>query len=839
MVLKSSALAHPLRRDSSAFLGQAEYPAGEPLLLCETRTVGQVSSLRHCSREDGMLMTHTRAAEQMRTLRVWCLVLMLTTACLGAGDAAGAPQSFQLANSTWSVEIAPATLAVTARPSGKAPIELSAPQEGLGPAGALAQGKEEASWEIPGKGCSVSMRLAGEALSVRFRSTSKGEITWPVIGHDRAVLAYVLPLDEGSYVPADNAEWLSSLVQASPMTTTEGLAMPFWGLDCKDYSVTYLLTNPFHNALTFYSHQGRSAARLTHEFASPQPEDYEVVIRLGPRSPVEPARQYRRWLIEHGDFVSLQDKIRKTPEAAKLVGAAHVYLWGNSLLSRHDVREWRRFAGKLVKQGRDTRPSPGRRIWELLSPEARRAVEQVASPGQAYPALTREVADALSEVLARSDFYQAAAWRGIRVSAETQKLLATRPAGLSTPRLLRLNCLLLEAAFPGEFVSSDRWGDGVSVKMMERLAAAGMDRLWLGLDSWQGGFRHPQAIRKAKELGYLVATYDSYESIHRPDEPDTWETAQFDLHLYETGAVIRRNGQPLRGFQGKGYRLNPIVAMPYVKARVTRLMQELPEPFNSWFVDCDAYGDLEDDYSPAHPATQQDDMRARLDRMAWIRDTYGLVIGSERGAAYAAPVIHFAHGMMTPVIGWGDPDLQKNKASPYYLGGYWPPDGPQIMMKQVPLKPAYRTRYFDPRFRVPLYQTVFHDSVIATHHWSAGSLKFRDQTATTELLELLYGVPPLYHLNLDEFEKQRARIVSHYRFFSPLHREVALLPMTDFSWLTPDRLVQRTVFGDRVEVVANFATQAFPYRGIMVPARGLVVRWLDSNRVRTYTPAAD
>jgi hypothetical protein len=134
---------------------------------------------------------------------------------------------------------------------------------------------------------------------------------------------------------------------------------------------------------------------------------------------------------------------------------------------------------------------------------------------------------------------------------------------------------------------------------------------------------------------------------------------------------------------------------------------------------------------------------------------------------------------------------------------------------------------------------VFHDSVIATHHWSAGSLKFRDQTATTELLELLYGVPPLYHLNLDEFEKQRARIVSHYRFFSPLHREVALLPMTDFSWLTPDRLVQRTVFGDRVEVVANFATQAFPYRGIMVPARGLVVRWLDSNRVRTYTPAAD
>jgi hypothetical protein len=263
-------------------------------------------------------------------------------------------------------------------------------------------------------------------------------------------------------------------------------------------------------------------------------------------------------------------------------------------------------------------------------------------------------------------------------------------------------------------------------------------------------------------------------------------------------------------------------------------MQQLPEQFDSWFIDCDAYGDLEDDYSPLHRATQEDDMRARLERMAWIRDTYGLVIGSERGAAYAASVIHFAHGMMTPVVGWGDPDLQKNKASPYYLGTYWPSDGPQIMLKQVPLKPAYRTRYFDPRFRVPLYQTVFNDSLVATHHWGSGSLKFTDQAATTELLELLYDVPPLYHLNLDEFEKHKERIRAHYRFFSPLHKELALLPMTDFTWLTPDRLVQRTIFGDRVELVANLTMHSFLYRGATVPARGILAWWRDSGRTITF-----
>jgi hypothetical protein len=68
------------------------------------------------------------------------------------------------------------------------------------------------------------------------------------------------------------------------------------------------------------------------------------------------------------------------------------------------------------------------------------------------------------------------------------------------------------------------------------------------------------------------------------------------------------------------------------------------------------------------------------------------------------------------VIGRGDPDLQRNKQSPYYLRAWWPPDGPAAMTKQVPLKPTYRKYYLDPRFRIPLYQVVFNDSVIATHH---------------------------------------------------------------------------------------------------------------------------
>jgi hypothetical protein len=190
--------------------------------------------------------------------------------------------------------------------------------------------------------------------------------------------------------------------------------------------------------------------------------------------------------------------------------------------------------------------------------------------------------------------------------------------------------------------------------------------------------------------------------------------------------------------------------------------------------------------------------------------------------------------MMTPVFGFFD-ERFKDKASPFYLGGYWPSDAPAVFLKSVPLPEDYRAIYFDPRVRLPLFQTAFHDSVITTHHWSRPSLKFSNVRRTDELLELLYNVPPLYHLTLDELEKNSALLIHHYRFFSPLQRETALLPMTGFTWLTADRLVQKTTFGDAIEMIANFRSVAFT-EGVQIPAESIVARRVDSGRVIVYQP---
>ena len=103
-----------------------------------------------------------------------------------------------------------------------------------------------------------------------------------------------------------------------------------------------------------------------------------------------------------------------------------------------------------------------------------------------------------------------------------------------------------------------------------------------------------------------------------------------------------------------------------------------------------------------------------------------------------------------------------------------------------------------------------------------------------ERFEALYAVPPMYHMNLDEYGKHRKRMLSHYGFVSPILRELGMVALTDFAWLTADRLVQQTVFGDAGEIVANFGHDPYHHGGLLVPARGVVARV--RGKTTTYVP---
>ena len=759
-------------------------------------------------------------------------VLSIAIFLLAAIVMSNTPETVRLSNSAWAIDIAPQSIAANAYSSGaKTAIPISAGQAGLGDVTEFSQEGNAVSWKLPDHFLTLRFELIGEFLAVEFiqndRTGNASYLTWPVIEDFPSLHAYILPFFEGSYVPKDDVTWQDFLSDQGPINTTAGLSMPFWGLDLGDRTLTYILTNPFNNQIRFNKTLTSGLGmQVSHTFTPNwEQKRYGLRISLGMASPVAPARQYRRWLKQNAEFVTFTEKIQKTPAAEKLLGAAHIYLWGGKLLSQYDVTDWKGFATKLHSDDK---------VATQLNTEAQKAIREIAQSAHASKYSRRVVSRAISEHLEKQDFYNPSAWAAVLLTSEAKMLISRDVSTLSLPELYRRNCLLFYAAFSDTLRHPDNWGDGLSVKLLEQFAENGLDRLWLGIDSWQDGFRHPTAVAKAKALGYLIGPYDSYHSIHHPNEQDTWETAQFDLSLYETGGIVNADGTKSRGFKQKGYHLSPLVARPYVENRVNGILTQMPSDFNTWFIDCDAYGELFDDYSSLHPATQLDDMNARLARIAWIRDTHNMVVGSEGGAAYSAATLHFAHGMTVPVIGWGDPDM-KTKTSPYYIGGYWPPEGPAIHIKQVPLKPNYLYRYYDPRFRLPLYQIVFHDSVVTTNHWGSGSLKFENAIETLTLLELLYNVPPLYHLNIEEFSRHKAWIKRHYAFFSPLHRQIGGKPMTDFEWLSDDRQVQRTEFGNIVEIYANFGTDPFTYKDVAIPRRSVVVKWGDTSKTEMFS----
>ena len=778
----------------------------------------------------------------MSRLRFYILSIgVFLLATISMGDT---PTTYRFSNEGWDVEILLESLAVYAYPAGtNITIPISSKQKGFGNATDFSHEDNVISWRFPERSLSVRVELEWERDSLTIEFTQDADandtqsLTWPVIEDTASLHGYIFPFFEGSYVPKDDETWQDFLSERGPINTTAGLSMPFWGLDLGDRTLTYILTNPFNNRILFNKTEASTLGmQVSHTFTPNWKEKrYGVRLSLGAASPVEPAKQYRRWLQQNGEFVSFAEKIKQTPAAEKLLGAAHAYLWGGKMLSRYDVTDWKAFATKLSRGSNEkTAEAIESRIFSRLNTETQNAIQEIAQSDYSSNYVQRVVSRAISRQLEKPNFYNLSAWIGISLMPEAEQLGSREVSTLSSPELYRRNCLLLYAAFPHTLRPPNEWGDGLSVKLLERFAKNGLDRLWLGADSWQDGFRHPAAVAKAKELGYLIGPYDSYHSIHHPNEKDTWETAQFDLSLYESGGIVNADGTKSGGFKKKGYHLSPLVTQPYVEDRVNGILTQMPTDFNSWFIDCDAYGELFDDYSPSHPATQLDDMNARLARMAWIRDTHNMVIGSEGGSAYAAGTIHFAHGMMSPVIGWGDPDM-KDKASPYYIGGYWPPEAPAIHVKQVPLKERYFYLYYDPRFRLPLYQIVFHDSVVTTHHWGYSSLKFKNAIETVALLELLYNVPPLYHLNTARFSKHKDWIKRHYAFFSPLHRQIGGQAMTDFEWLTEDKLVQRTVFADTVEIFANFGTERFADKDTVVPGMSVVARWVEMGEVKVFS----
>ncbi len=701
------------------------------------------------------------------------------------------------------------------------------------------------SWKIPSKGIAVTLKIINNYLDVSIASVKNIEFHWPDIS-GRGYQAYTIPLHQGKYIPVNDPKWIEYLTSRE-FSGAQDLSMQFFGVNYSNYALVYVIKNMFNNEIKFKKDAaGDLSLDFYHTFpVTEKDKNYGFKVYLSKNTPTAIAKTYKKHVEEQGKYVTLDKKSQKNSNIKKLYGAPHIYLWSSEFFISNNITNFKQLKTKFINEIAASKYNPSKHLMSLFNKpkvesgkEFSKAFDEFRNSKYASKYHNRLFTRAVNEVMLRKDFYNSKAWSEITLTKFASDLLNKGVKELNSSELYQLNKELLWLAYREYMEPVSEWGNGTSTYLLKELQLAGIKKGWLGVNDWVPAEIHPDFVKNANDLGYLIAPYDSYHSIHKPGK-EGWITAIFkDTTLFYNSTISKQDGTKKMGFNRVGRKLNPILSLSSVKERVGSIMDEGLK-INSWFIDVDATGEFHDDHTPERMTTQKMDMNARLERMSWIRDYYNMVIGSEVGNDFSSTTIAFAHGMTTPVIAWSDPDLRKNKESKYYVGTYYSINGgvPSRYNKQVPMKEKYRYIHFDNRFNIPLFQLVYNNSVITSHHWEWGTLKVPTEIKNQNIKEILYNVPPLYHLDISSWKKHKESITTHYNVFSKVHEKAIKMEMVNFDWLDNSHFVQQTTFGNNdIKITANFGFEAFKYKSTEIQSKTLLIEFLDEKENIKYAP---
>jgi len=352
------------------------------------------------------------------------------------------------------------------------------------------------------------------------------------------------------------------------------------------------------------------------------------------------------------------------------------------------------------------------------------------------------------------------------------------------------------------------WGDGRDPAFLDDLKALGIDRILLSYDQDPRTSKFlvtPDYLKKAAGMGYLAGPYDAFDN-GQPELTADMPAAIWPDDLYPAGCVIEADGKPKTGFANRGcYMSSEAIARypgPSIPGR--RYAGHIKDGASHVFIDVDAFGDFFGDHSPDHPMTMAQDRANRLKRLGLGIAQYKLVLGSENVTAWAAGVTHYSHGT-----------AQAHSAAIWLIhknpdfGGYWPPERPPMFFRPLTPTPDEARALFGASDRLPLFEAVFHDSVVAADRWEFGLMKIAGEERTRFARSLLYGTPTMWNLDRRELARVGPWLKAAQDDFHAAHGMETPVALTGFRWLTPDRLVQAATYANGRVLVANFGNTAW------------------------------
>ncbi len=329
--------------------------------------------------------------------------------------------------------------------------------------------------------------------------------------------------------------------------------------------------------------------------------------------------------------------------------------------------------------------------------------------------------------------------------------------------------------------------------IVQELQKAGIQRiLW-------SSRQKPEVIKAMNQLGVLTSRYDIYQDVMNPANfpklygvHSDWVTEAWpkDLILDAHGDWVR--GWRVKGKDGKWYPCGVLCDTQALKYARKRVPVELKtHPYRCRFIDTTTAAAWRECYNPAHPMTRTDSRRWRMRLLEFMSRDMNLVTGSETGHDAAVPFLHYFEGMLS-------------------LAFYRVPDSGRNMLKIWDTVPERVAKFqVGQRYRLPLWELVYHDCVVAQWYWGDYNNKIPAIWLKRDLFNTLYGTPPMFMFTKQYWRKHKQRFVASYRRISPVARATGYAEMVDHRFLSPDRNVQQTRFANGVTVTVNFGNKPF------------------------------
>jgi hypothetical protein len=359
-----------------------------------------------------------------------------------------------------------------------------------------------------------------------------------------------------------------------------------------------------------------------------------------------------------------------------------------------------------------------------------------------------------------------------------------------------------------------------------------MDKVLFTLGGWIArGYdnQHPDILPTAPELGgdeqfaaackrimaqgYMLSLHDNYQDIYR-DSP-SWDEKWIMRHA--DGSLAK--GGTWAG--GRAYLTCSPLAVELAKRPQNLAAVKKLSGANSYFIDTTYAAGLQECFSKDHPLTRGDDLRAKVAISDYARDVFG-AFGSECGREWAIPHSDFFEG----IAGVSGKHYHNNDV----MAQTGAIAVPLFEMVYRDCMAMYGKYGYDQRaaaeyvlHHVSIGRPLHYHNVPAGLYWKNSS---RTDSGDLKPAAMYTRADGGWGAELHPFDRF---VKNTHEILSPVNEITSHARLTRFEFLTADRSIRRSVFGDGdVEVIANYGKEAYTHQSksggdVVLPPLGFVV----------------